>query len=206
MGIVALSGCSAGEAAAPTPSPSESQAGEARRLGEALIAAPKGMRVVYGPESGAFGSLKATKTGLAAMREATFDKPQCATAGQLDATKAKDAPTAVVSYASAKGSITQALVILPDGMANLPQPLDPACSSYRATVNGTSVTYTTKRIKLPRLGDASQAFQTTANGVQIGSSAVRYRNVLMSLVVIGKVTNLGEQTRQAYARLSQVVK
>lgn len=209
LGVVVLAGCAAGEAAAPPVTPTSSNsgvAGGARRLGEALIKAPAGMQVAYGPETGAFGSLRATTMGKEAMRQATFNKPQCATTGQLDADQVKDAPAAVVSFSSAKGSLTHALVSLSSSDVDFPRPLDPGCASYKATVQGAVVTYKTKELKLPRMGDASRAFQTTANGTQIGSVAIRYRNVVMSVVVIGRVVNLERQSRQAYARLLQVVK
>lgn len=215
LGIVVLTGCSSGEAAlAPSPSPAGVDA-EARRLGEALLDAPDGMQVSYGPEIGAFGSLKATQMGLAAMKRATFDRPKCAAAGQLDAEApdVKVAPAAIVAFSSKEGSLTQALVALAPGRTDFPGALPEGCTSYKATVQGTVVTYRTRELKLPSMGDQSRAFLTTATGggnsTQIGSVAIRHRNVVMSLLVIGKAVkerSLERQSRQASARLLKVVK
>lgn len=211
LGIVVVAGCSSGQAAAP----SAGVDAEARRLGEALLTVPTGMEVAYGPETGAFGELRATKMGIAAMRQAKFDRPACASAGQLDAAgpDVKGAPAAVVAFSSRGGSLTEALVALPPGRTDFPGDLPEGCTSYKATVNGTPVTYRTTALDLPAVGDESRAFMTTASGggssTQIGSVAIRHRNVVMSLLVIGttvKGNQLEQQSRQAYARLLKVVK
>lgn len=209
LGIVVVAGCSSGQAAAPPAGV------DARRLGEALLTVPTGMDVAYGPETGAFGELRATKMGIAAMRQAKFDRPACASAGQLDAAApdVKGAPAAVVAFSSRGGSLTEALVALPAGRTDFPGDLPEGCTSYKATVNGTPVTYRTTALDLPAVGDESRAFMTTASGggssTQIGSVAIRHRNVVMSLLVIGttvKSSQLEQQSRQAYARLLKVVK
>lgn len=195
-----ISGCAVTQGAAPAPTPAPVPAPD---LGAALLPAPPGMRVAYGPESGPYGTLRATKAGLAAMRRSS----PCATTPTIDAAapEVRAAPAAVVAYTSAAGSVTQALVELP---AAFPAELPDRCASYRAIVEGEQVTYTTRKVDLPPLGDQSRAYVTAVSGggqsLEVGSVAVRRGRVVMSLLVIArKVRNAGlaDQSRKAYERL-----
>ncbi|MCA2186346.1 hypothetical protein [Nonomuraea cavernae] len=203
-----IAGCSAGRAAEPvadaTPSapttPATSVASsappvDAGRLRLALLPAPQGMRVVHGPETGAFGSLESTKKGLAAARQVSLARPECAGAAQLDAGEPAlaNAPAAVVAYASDRGSITQALVAMPSPV--FPPPLPAQCADYTADVEGTRVTYGTRQLTMPRQGDESRAYLTTAVGggqnAQVGSVVIRRGNVILSLLVVGRKVKSG---------------
>ncbi|NUR83569.1 MAG: hypothetical protein HOY71_05715, partial [Nonomuraea sp.] len=137
--MMAIAGCSSGEtgskaAGSASPSASAPSSAEASRLRAALLPAPKGMRIAYGPELGAFGSLKSTQQGLAAIRQAKLERPECAGAAQLDAARPEvaKAPAAVIAFSAARGSITQAVVSMP--AAALPEPLPQQCAAYKATV------------------------------------------------------------------------
>lgn len=225
-----LAGCASGEAArqtTPAPSattsaatpagaPSGALAGtaaaEAARLQAALLPAPEGMRAVHGPETGAFGSLEATRQGLAAARQARPTEPECAGAAQLDATAPAlaAAPATVVAYASERGSITQALVSMPEPV--FPPPLPRQCATYEADVDGTRISYRTRELDLPKLGQQSRAYLTTsaggAHGVQVGSVVVRRGRVVMSLLVVGREVEqkaLFELARLADAHLAKTV-
>ncbi|MEU7001608.1 hypothetical protein [Nonomuraea sp. NPDC046570] len=205
-----VGGCAGEEAAAPAPAARPDA--KAPGLAAALLSAPPGMKVAYGPEAGPFGSLKATKTGLEAMRQAQVEQPGCAGAGQLDASApaVRDAPAAVVAFASEQGSITEALIALPEAF---PKPPAKKCASYTATVRGTKVLYKTTELRLPRLGDESRAYLTTVSStggkIQIGSVAVRHGNTVMSLLAVGtkvKATGLRDQSRLAYEKLVNAMK
>lgn len=190
LSMMVVAGCSSGEAASHAPKPAPATPSPAINLRAALLAPPKGMKLSYGPETGAFGSLKSTQQGLQAMKQATLSRPECAGAAQLDAAKPEisKAPAAVVAFTSTRGSITQALVALPS--AAFPGDLPAQCRQYQATVQGTKVTYTTKQLPMPKRGDQSRAFITTASGsktaAQIGSVVIRRSNVIMSLLVVGR--------------------
>uniref|UniRef100_UPI0013B3CCF8 hypothetical protein n=1 Tax=Nonomuraea lactucae TaxID=2249762 RepID=UPI0013B3CCF8 len=155
-----------------------------------LLPAPGGMRTVHGPETGAFGSLAATRQGIEAARQAKLERPECAGAAQLDAAEPAlaRAPAAVVAYASETGSITQALVSMPSPA--FPPSLPRRCAAYEADVNGARVTYRTRELDMPRRGDQSRAYLTTASGgaqdAQVGSVVLRRGNVVMSLLVVGR--------------------
>ncbi|MEU4698671.1 hypothetical protein [Nonomuraea dietziae] len=184
---------------APVPAPG---------LGAALLPAPAGMRVAYGPESGPYGTLRATGAGPAATRRSS----SCATTPALDAAapEVRSAPAAVVAYSSEAGSVTQALVELP---AAFPAELPGRCASYRAVVDGERVTYTTRQIDLPPLGDRSRAYVTAVSGggqrLEVGSVAVVRGRVVMSLLVVArevKEAGLAEQSRKAYERLERATR
>ncbi|MER6949476.1 hypothetical protein ABT294_36235 [Nonomuraea sp. NPDC000554] len=193
----------------PSPSPSAVDAG---RLRAALLPVPKGMRVAYGPEIGAFGTLKSTRLGLEAARETKIDRPECAGAAQLDPAKPEiaDAPAAVVAYSANRGSITEALVSLPS--PGFPDALPEQCASYKATVSGTRVAYRTSELAMPRRGDESRAYLTTASGgdsdAQIGSMVIRRGTVVLSMVVVGRrvkrdgLYELGRLADQKLARIT----
>ncbi|MFG3437891.1 hypothetical protein ACGF0J_11690 [Nonomuraea sp. NPDC047897] len=217
-----LAGCSSGEAtpaartAPATPATSVTPAGPAAaqaaagRLRAALLPAPGGMRVVHGPETGAFGSLAATRQGVEAARRAKLERPECAGAAQLDATRPTlaGAPAAVVAYASDTGSITQALVELPSPA--FPPPLPRQCATYEARVDGVKVTYRTRELDMPRRGDESRAYLTTTSGgaddTQVGTVVLRRGPVVMSLLVVGREvepSGLYELGRLADRKLAQ---
>lgn len=194
-----LAGCSSGQAApaaratasvTASATTSATAQAEAGRLRAALLPAPGGMRVVHGPETGAFGALAATRQGLEAARKAKLERPECAGAAQLDATQPAlaGAPAAVVAYASDTGSITQALVELPSPA--FPAPLPRRCATYTARVNGVEVTYRTRELDMPRRGDESRAYLTTASGgaedTQVGTVVLRRGAIVMSLLVVGR--------------------
>ncbi|MFI7449872.1 hypothetical protein ACIBQX_20430 [Nonomuraea sp. NPDC049714] len=212
--MTVIAGCSASEVAeqpvrtAQAPSPSSAMAGKLRA---ALLPVPKGMRVVHGPEVGPYGTLKATKQGLEAVRQAKLNRPECAGAPQLDPARPEvaRAPAAVIAFASDRGSISQAVVALPP--AAFPGPLPGQCGAYSADVHGTEVTYRTRDLDMPRQGDESRAYLTTASGgdrnAQIGSVVIRRGNVVMSLMVVGKEVKragLLELGRLADQNLSRV--
>ncbi|WP_345393776.1 hypothetical protein [Nonomuraea salmonea] len=139
LGTLVLAGCSATEdkPAAPAASaPSAPSAAETDRLRAALLPVPKGMSVAYGPETGAFGSLKSTQQGLEAVRQAKLQHPECAGAAQLDAAKTDVAksPAAVIAFSAERGSISQAVVSLPK--PDFPAALPEKCASYTADVGG----------------------------------------------------------------------
>jgi hypothetical protein len=216
LSMVAVAGCASVQAteksvkASPSPSATATSA-TAARLSTALLPTPKGMRLAYGPETGDFGSLKSTKEGLAAVREAKLDRPECAGAAQLDAADPQigSAPAAVVAFDSDRGSITQALVSLP--AASFPAPLPKQCASYGATVHGTRVVYRTKELTMPKRGDESRAYLTTASGgdraAEVGSVTIRRGNVVMSMLVVGRKVRsdgLFELSRLADQNLTRI--
>ncbi|MBB6346487.1 hypothetical protein FHU36_002996 [Nonomuraea muscovyensis] len=220
-----LAGCSSGQAAPAPANPAPASAtpsvpgspgaraasqADTGRLRAALLPAPDGMRVVHGPETGAFGSLQATRQGLEAAKQAKLERPECAGAAQLDATQPAlaGAPAAVVAYASGTGSITQALVSLPSPA--FPKPLPRQCATYEAQVNGVKVTYRTRELDMPKRGDESRAYLTTASGgadnAQVGSVVLRRGNVVLSLLVVGRKVEpagLFELGRLADRKLAQ---
>ncbi|MFC4013969.1 hypothetical protein ACFOY2_42560 [Nonomuraea purpurea] len=191
--MTVIAGCSSGEepskpvAATPVSPPSSA---DTAKLRSALLPTPKGMHVAYGPELGAFGSLKSTQEGLAAVRQAKLQRPECAGAAQLDAAQpdVAKAPAAVIAFAAERGSITQAIVSLPK--ATFPKPLPQQCSDYTADVAGTRVSYKTKTLNMPAKGDESRAYLTSAAGgkknAQIGSVMIRRGTVVMSMLVVGQ--------------------
>lgn len=202
--VIALAGCSSNRVV-PPPVPTEPAASGAGDLAEALLVRIDGMRKSYGPESGAFGRLSATRRGVHTLREVRSDPPHCSSAGHLDDTGpvVRDAPAAVVSFTSGTESITEALISLPEGeAARVFPPRPPAeCASYTASVGGNAVAYVTREVKLPPWRDESRASLTTASGggknIRIGSVVVRYRNVVMSLLVVGEKVNRQVVVRQA---------
>ncbi|MGP3934179.1 hypothetical protein [Nonomuraea sp. KM88] len=211
--MLALAGCSSGEepqtpaASASASSPSAASA----KLRAALLPVPDGMHVAYGPELGAFGKLKSTQQGIAALRQAKLQRPECAGAAQLDIEQPDiaGAPAAVIAFAAERGSITQAVVSLPS--ESFPKPLPRQCASYTADVGGTQVTYTTRTLKMPPKGDESRAYLTSAAGgeknAQIGSVMIRRGTVVMSMLVVGqkvKAQGLYELARLADKNLEQV--
>ncbi|MFI7105333.1 hypothetical protein ACIBK9_03395 [Nonomuraea sp. NPDC050227] len=215
--MMVVAGCSAGEAdnqAAGSAQPAaSSSAVEAARLRAALLPVPKGMRIAYGPEMGAFGSLKSTQEGLAAIQQAKLERPECAGAAQLDAAKPEvaRAPAAVIAFSAARGSITQAVVSMPS--ASMPAPLPPQCALYKATVEGADVTYRTAKLAMPARGDESRAYLTTASGgdkrAQIGSVVIRRAHLIMSMLVVGekvKAAGLYELARLADQNLARVTR
>ncbi|MEV1168893.1 hypothetical protein [Nonomuraea sp. NPDC049784] len=216
--MVAIAGCSGGDTT-PSAIPTNTQApgpqpsADTSRLRAALLPVPKGMRVAYGPELGAFGSLKATQQGLAAVRQAKLQRPECAGAAQLDAAKPgiAQAPAAVIAFAADRGSITQAVVSLPS--TAFPAPLPKQCASYTANVGGTQVTYKTRTLAMPTRGDESRAYLTTAAGAkknaQIGSVVIRRGTLIMSMLVVGqrvKPQGLFELARLADQNLERVTR
>ncbi|RVX46326.1 hypothetical protein EDD27_9202 [Nonomuraea polychroma] len=192
LSMVAVAGCSADEssAAPAASSPPPASSADAAKLRAALLPAPAGMRISYGPELGAFGSLKSTQQGLAAVRQAKLERPECAGAAQLDAAKpdVAKAPGAVIAFAAERGSITQAVVRLPS--ASFPAPLPEQCMAYTADVGGSKISYKTKALSMPTKGDESRAYLTTASGAdknaQIGSVMIRRGTLVMSMLVVGK--------------------
>jgi hypothetical protein len=217
LSMMVIAGCSSGETAAPRKAAAQSSgstaAVEAARLRAALLPVPKGMRIAYGPETGAFGSLKSTQQGLEAVRQAKLDRPECAGAAQLDADKPEmaKAPAAVIAFAADRGSITQAVVALPG--ASFPAPLPAQCAAYQADVRGTQVTYKTRDLAMPARGDQSRAYLTTATGgknaAQVGSVVIRRGNLIMSMLVVGrrvKPEGLFELGRLADQNLARVTR
>ncbi|MET7332778.1 hypothetical protein [Nonomuraea sp. NPDC005650] len=218
LSLLAIAGCAAETTPAAAPAaaaPSAPQASaETARLRAALLPVPKGMHVAYGPELGAFGSLKSTQQGLAAVRQAKLQRPECAGAAQLDAAKpdVAKAPAAVIAFAADRGSITQAVVALPK--AAFPAPLPKECASYTADVSGTQVTYKTRTLAMPAKGDESRAYLTTAAGdnkknAEIGSVMIRRGTLIMSMLVVGqrvKPQGLYELARLADENLARVIR
>jgi hypothetical protein len=209
LGIALLTGCT--EQARPTPAAEASPADAA--LEAALLPVPEGMTVAYGPEAGAFGSLRATRLGVAAMRQAEVSKPACSGAGRLDlrSPEVGGAPAAVVAFSAESSSITEALLRLPP--AAFPAPLPAECAAYKAEVGGTQVTYLTRELRLPALGDQMRAYLTTTSGggqdTRIGSVTVRRGNVVMSLVAVGAKVNTEEMrdlSGQAFEKLTKAMK
>ncbi|MEO3869844.1 hypothetical protein ABGB18_13535 [Nonomuraea sp. B12E4] len=193
LGMMAMAGCSAEEKPAADPAasvPPSPSAAESAKLRSALLPVPKGMRVAYGPELGAFGSLKSTQEGLAAVRQAKLRRPECAGSAQLDADRpdVAKAPAAVIAFAADRGSITQAVVSMPAPV--FPDPLPRECANYTADVAGTPVAYRTKMLSMPPKGDQSRAYLTTAKGgeenAEIGSVMIRRGTMIMSMLVVGK--------------------
>jgi hypothetical protein len=192
LSLLAVAGCSSDATSSPPPAASSAPSASAAsaRLRAALLPAPKGMRVSYGPELGAFGSLKSTQQGLAAVRRARLKRPECAEAAQLDVAKPAiaQAPAAVIAFAADRGSITQAVVSLPS--AAFPDPLPRQCASYTADVDGGSVSYKTRTLPMPAKGDQSRAYLTTATGAkesaQIGSVLIRRGTLITSMLVVGR--------------------
>lgn len=208
LSMMAISGCAADEVvgaplpdvppaadpsattpADPSATPSRSAPGAAR-LRAGLLPTPKGMSLAYGPEAGAFGSLKSTRQGLSAVRQAKLDRPECGGAGQLDLSKPEvaEAPAAVVAFSSGSDSITQALVSMP--ASAFPAPLPAQCAAYGAEVRGTRVTYRTRDLDMPTRGEESRAYLTTVSGghgaAQVGSVVIRRGKVIMSMLVVGR--------------------
>ncbi|WP_043619652.1 hypothetical protein [Nonomuraea candida] len=192
VSTLVIAGCSSAEevktpASSPEAAPPQV---EGAKLRAALLPVPKGMSVAYGPEVGAFGTLKSTQQGLAAIRKAKEQQPLCAGAAQLDAAKPEVArsPAAVIAFSAARGSITQAVVSLP--AAEFPAPLPKQCADYTTDVGGAKVTYRTKTLKMPAKGDQSRAYLTTAAGgsttAQIGSVMIRRGTLIMSMLVVGQ--------------------
>ncbi|MEV0386570.1 hypothetical protein [Nonomuraea sp. NPDC050643] len=213
LSMVAVAGCSSAEPApAPAaPAPAAQPAEESAKLRAALLPVPKGMTVAYGPELGAFGSLKSTQQGLAAVRQAKLQRPECAGAAQLDAAKpdVAQSPAAVIAFSAERGSITQAVVSLPS--ETFPAALPRQCSSYTADVGGTKVSYKTRALDMPTKGDQSRAYLTTAAGnkknAQIGSVMIRRGTLIMSMLVVGqrvKPQGLYELARLADQNLARV--
>jgi hypothetical protein len=193
LSMMAVAGCSSGDTKTPAPAASKappSSSADAARLRAALLPVPEGMHISYGPELGAFGSLKSTQQGLAAVRQARLEHPECAGAAQLDADKPDiaKAPAAVIAFAADRGSITQAVVSLPS--AAFPAPLPRQCTSYSADVGGAKVAYKTRTLSMPAKGDQSRAYLTTATGgknnAQIGSVMIRRGTLIMSMLVVGQ--------------------
>lgn len=218
LSMMVIAGCSSGEAekesAASAPKSSAPVASvESARLRAALLPAPKGMRIAYGPEMGAFGSLKSTQEGLAAVRQAKLERPECAGAAQLDAARPEvaKAPAAVIAFAAERGSITQAVVSMPS--ESFPAPLPQQCVAYKATIGGAEVTYRTRTLSMPAKGDQSRAYLTTAAGgqknAQIGSVVIRRGKLVMSMLVVGqqvKPAGLYELARLADLNLARVTR
>ncbi|SDL11406.1 hypothetical protein [Nonomuraea jiangxiensis] len=215
LGMMAMAGCSAEQpASAPAHStPPSPSAAETARLRSALLPVPKGMRVAYGPELGAFGSLKSTQQGLAAVRQAKLQRPECAGSAQLDADRpdVAKAPAAVIAFAADRGSITQAVVSMPSAV--FPDPLPRECADYTADVAGTKVAYRTRVLAMPPKGDQSRAYLTSAKGgdqnAEIGSVMIRRGTMIMSMLVVGKQVQpqgLYELARLADQNLAQVAK
>ncbi|SDH98840.1 hypothetical protein SAMN05421505_12952 [Sinosporangium album] len=215
---------------ASTPAPTQTTAGvseslhpvtpavtqAATRLGSGLLSTVDGMNKAYGPETGAYGNLTATRRGAEAMAKATMDKPGCAAVGQLDvrAPAVRDAPAAVVAFSSPQRSVTHALIKLRgrEAVRRFPRALRPECEVYTVTVDGASTTYHTREVALPSRGDRLRAFLTSADGagldLQIGSVALQKGNVVMNLLVVGSKLSrreLSNQTDNAYAALMKVV-
>ncbi|WP_020542472.1 hypothetical protein [Nonomuraea coxensis] len=196
--MTVVAGCSSEAQAPPAPAaaavePAQgpgASSSDVTRLRAALLPVPEGMRVSYGPELGAFGSLKSTQQGLAAVRQARLERPECAGAAQLDAAKpdVAKAPAAVIAFAAERGSITQAVVALPS--AAFPAPLPQKCTTYTADVDGAKVVYRTRMLPMPAKGDQSRAYLTTAAGAkenaEIGSVMIRRGNLIMSMLVVGR--------------------
>ncbi|SEG76245.1 hypothetical protein SAMN05444920_104366 [Nonomuraea solani] len=213
LSMVAVAGCSSG-AEAPKPvasSPASASAAESAKLREALLPVPQGMTVAYGPEMGAFGTLKSTQQGLEAVRQAKLQRPECAGAAQLDAAKPEVAqsPAAVIAFSAERGSITQAVVEMPSQA--FPAPLPQQCTAYTADVAGTKVTYKTRMLKMPTKGDQSRAYLTSASGnkrnAEIGSVMIRRGTLIMSMLVVGqqvKPQGLYELARLADQNLARV--
>lgn len=193
LSMTVIAGCSSGggaPVATRSATPPTPVSAEAAKLRAALLPVPRGMRLAYGPEIGRFGTLKSTRQGLEAVRQSKLDRPECAGAAQLDASKPEiaGAPAAVVAFASERGTITQAVVALPPGA--FPRPLPAECAAYQAQVHGTKVTYRTQDLQMPRQGDESRAYLTTASGgdrqAQIGTVTIRRGALVMSLMVVGQ--------------------
>ncbi|GAA3569220.1 hypothetical protein GCM10022419_057610 [Nonomuraea rosea] len=200
-------------AAASAPASQPAQSAESARLRAALLPVPKGMSIAYGPELGAFGSLKSIQQGLEAIRQAKLQRPECAGAAQLDAAEpdVAAAPAAVIAFSAARGSITQAVVSMP--AQAFPEPLPKQCAAYTADVAGTQVTYKTKTLEMPAKGDQSRAYLTTAAGgeknAQIGSVMIRRGTLIMSMLVVGqrvKPQGLYELARLADQNLARVTR
>ncbi|WP_327088306.1 hypothetical protein OIE66_39280 [Nonomuraea sp. NBC_01738] len=185
VGMMVVAGCSGVSGEITAPAQSAPKTVDAGRLRSALLSAPSGMRVSYGPESGPYGSLKATKQGEAAMQRAKLHEPGCSGIGQLDSKQMASSPAAVVAFSSDKGTITEALV----ATTVFPGPLPARCADYKATVGTTKVTYKTVTVEMPKLGEESRAFITTATSkgttAQIGAVLVRRAGVVVSLLVVG---------------------
>ncbi|WP_345566513.1 hypothetical protein [Nonomuraea rosea] len=218
LSMMVFAGCSSGEEAVPSaaasaPASQPAQSAESARLRAALLPVPKGMSIAYGPELGAFGSLKSIQQGLEAIRQAKLQRPECAGAAQLDAAEpdVAAAPAAVIAFSAARGSITQAVVSMP--AQAFPEPLPKQCAAYTADVAGTQVTYKTKTLEMPAKGDQSRAYLTTAAGgeknAQIGSVMIRRGTLIMSMLVVGqrvKPQGLYELARLADQNLARVTR
>ncbi|SDM09525.1 hypothetical protein SAMN05421874_13860 [Nonomuraea maritima] len=186
-----ITGCSSGEEQKAPAAGQAPASAETDKLRAALLPVPTGMKVAYGPEVGAFGTLKSTQQGLEALRQAKAERPECAGAAQLDAAvpAVAKAPAAVIAFAADSGSITQAVVSLPSPA--FPKALPEQCTRYTADVAGKKVTYRTKALKMPAKGDQSHAYLTTATGdkdttAQIGSVMIRRGTMVMSMLVVGR--------------------
>ncbi|WP_218041698.1 hypothetical protein [Acrocarpospora macrocephala] len=133
-----------------------------------------------------------------------MDKPQCRSSGQLDARALAEAPGAVVSFATPSvGSsgptrtVTQAVMVA-DWFPGTP-PAD--CARYTATIGTETIAYVTTPVTAPGWGEDAQGFFTTAETgrlrTNIGSVVVKYRGVLMSLLVVGANVTRADVIRQA---------
>ncbi|GAA0375714.1 hypothetical protein Acor_73440 [Acrocarpospora corrugata] len=192
-------------------SPPAPTTGGAASLAEVLLTHVDGMRRVYGPESGAFGGLHATQAGMHALGQAKLDKPQCRFAGQLDARAVADAPGAVVAFATpAAGTtgpartVTEAVVMA--GWFPETPPME--CARFTATVAGQEIVYVTAPVRGPGWGDDTQGFLTTAETdgqhTNIGTVVMKYRGVLMSLLVVGAKVNHADVIRQSELALANL--
>ncbi|GIH27486.1 hypothetical protein Aph01nite_57960 [Acrocarpospora phusangensis] len=209
-------GCSPPPVSSPAPQAESRGAGG---LTELLLTHVDGMRRVYGPEAGAYGQLHATRAGLQALGAARLDKPECRSSGQLDARAVAGAPGAVVSFATPSATasgpartVTQAVV----AADWFPGPPPAACARYTATVGRERIAYVTTPVTAPVTapgwGQDAQGFLTAAAGggrhTTIGSVVVRYRGVVMSLLVVGatvKQADVVRQTDLALAGLRRVM-
>ncbi|GAA0934567.1 hypothetical protein GCM10009560_41920 [Nonomuraea longicatena] len=208
LGMLVISGCSGGESAAPPAERPAPKAVDAARLGTALLPTPQGMQITYGPETGAYSSLKATKQGQEALKKATVNKSGCRGIGQLDADRVGAAPAAVVAYSSKSGSISQSLV----ATDTFPGPLPKGCGRYEAMVGESKVVYVTKELNLPKHGDQSRVFLTRAisggKEAQIGAVLIQRAGVVASLLVVGaeiKRKGLQELARLADEKLARII-
>ncbi|MDA0631814.1 hypothetical protein OUY22_00155 [Nonomuraea sp. MCN248] len=212
--MTVIAGCASEKTAPQAPAasaqPSQPAPAEAAKLRSALLPVPKGMEVAYGPEIGTYGTLRFTKQSLDAIRESKLEHPECAGATQLDAARPEiaKAPAAVVKFTSARGVITQSVMALPPEA--FPGPLPDQCDAYSAQVRGMEVVYRTRDLALPRQGDESRAYLTTASGgerqAQIGTVTIRRGGFVMSLMVVGqevKRAGLLELSRLADQNLSK---
>ncbi|WP_283139675.1 hypothetical protein [Rhizohabitans arisaemae] len=177
----------------------------AQDLRGALLGEVPGLRRAYGPEAGLYGALRATRLGNEAMAKAELNKPQCRKIGQIDPTSVhvRNSPAAVIVFGKEGFSLTEALIALAPEEAVKPFEVKAPreCSAYRARVGKANFSYLTREMALEKLGDGFQGYLTRATGegydLQIGTATVRHRNVIVSLLVVGK--EVGEKTVRKYA-------